>query len=444
MQKLVRILRDDLTYWAFGGLTGCVWLVGRVVWDGSFLRGGLPDSRLIVGALCGVFAVGIWLRQPWARWVGLVVVGATFGVVIWKTARGPTLLDGFVLVLVSLTAWYLWTLPIPPREEEDQKGDDKPLRSLVLLLREPRHLEAAILAHLASKAWGVEVEGVDPDQAEEDEEETDGAEGQGDAAGSEQRKSMIVGQSPHYLCTHGDSVFAIHHFDDPYVDDPGESARDIPEMRTRRAVEEHRAWLSVDLLLWGGEDDDCRQAYRLMGRLLAEVADENTLAVVEPAEGWIVVYDPETEAKLRSDDPLEALGSPYYPPVVDIEGDDESLAAGMAEARRRWPEFVAAFEQRQPEGDDKFSVKAPFTDGERTEFMWIDVTGIENDVIYGTLGNDPLDLHNVKLGDPVRASVGELNDWMCLVGGELTGGFTVPALAERWKQRGSEGDDDAE
>mgnify|MGYP003329175806 CR=1 FL=1 len=50
--------------------------------------------------------------------------------------------------------------------------------------------------------------------------------------------------------------------------------------------------------------------------------------------------------------------------------------AAVAEATRRWPEFVAAFSARDGEGH---SVKAPITRGERTEFIWIEVDRIEPD-----------------------------------------------------------------
>jgi uncharacterized protein YegJ (DUF2314 family) len=233
-------------------------------------------------------------------------------------------------------------------------------------------------------------------------------------------------------------MLMVHNFDSPYFDDPSDVADDLPELRAKQAVEDHRAWLSADIVAWEGEEDDRAAAYRLIARLLAELADDNCLALVDPDLGRIFVYDPETEAKLRSTDPLRELQQPYYVPVQQIEGDDPRLEAAVAEARRRWPEFVAAFEQRDDE--DLYSVKASFTDGENTEFMWLSVGSIENDVIYGTLGNDPVNVKGLKEGQPVHTKVEDLNDWLFVAGEEPVGGFTVKVLAE--VMRDGQTDDD--
>lgn len=437
MERLKKFLADDLNYWAVPAAGGCLFVVGHVLLKGSVLRGGLPNPWLVAGVLLGVFAVGLWLRQAWSRWVGLVLLAAFLAVVIRDLTRGPSVEDIVTVVILPFCLWLLWRLPIRPREDDEEA--EEPLRSLVFLLREPRHLEAAILAHLASRAWGSEVEAAQPGGPGEDEAEPDAEQEEEAEDEDEEPKSMIVGESPHYLCMHWPGVFAIHHVDAPYFDEPEEVAGAVPELRARQAIEEHSAWLSIDLIQWFGEDDGNREAYRLMGRLLAEVADENTLAIVDPGEGWIVVYDPETEAKLRSDDPLAALRQRYYAPVIDVEEDDAAMQAAVAEARRRWPEFVDAFENRDPDAETPFSVKVPFTDGEHTEFMWVEVSGIENDVIYGTLGNEPVNVRNVAIGDRVRANVEDLGDWLYVADDEAVGGFSIRMLAQRLKEdRGEE------
>ena len=50
-----------------------------------------------------------------------------------------------------------------------------------------------------------------------------------------------------------------------------------------------------------------------------------------------------------------------------------------------------------------------------TEFIWITVTGIEGDRVYGTLGNDPGNLGSLKFGSKVSVLVADLNDW-CYIG----------------------------
>jgi uncharacterized protein YegJ (DUF2314 family) len=105
------------------------------------------------------------------------------------------------------------------------------------------------------------------------------------------------------------------------------------------------------------------------------------------------------------------------------------MKAAVEEARCRWTEFVEAFENRQP--DQLFSVKAPFSQGDECEFMWLNVSAIENDTIYGELGNDPVNLEGMKEGDRLHVKLSDLNDWIYLKDGELHGGFTAKVLEER-------------
>ena len=92
-----------------------------------------------------------------------------------------------------------------------------------------------------------------------------------------------------------------------------------------------------------------------------------------------------------------------------------------------WPEFAAAFENRGPK--HFFSVKAEVSDGQHSEFIWINVTALEDERIVGRLGNEPVALRGLKEGDIVNTTVGELNDWMYIRDGDPVGGFTVQVLA---------------
>src|SRR5688572_267015 len=56
---------------------------------------------------------------------------------------------------------------------------------------------------------------------------------------------------------------------------------------------------------------------------------------------------------------------------VTDPGDDPRFKAAEAEAMRRWPEFVAAFNKQEP--NVAYAVKAKFTDGDASEWMWVQV-----------------------------------------------------------------------
>lgn len=284
---------------------------------------------------------------------------------------------------------------------------EKPLISLVLLLREPRSLDTATLARLAGDAWGTKL-----------------ATDKGDAT------DFVVGDSPLFIIQCKGYMFLVNNFPKPYVENPEAVAEEMKELRLRKAMGEHRAWLSVDLL---GEADEVnlKEAYRYIGKLVANLMNDDCLAIYAPSTQRLNICDADLKEKLRGPHPLEAITDLTNPPVVQVGEDDPRMKAAVAEARRRFPEFVTAFKQRRSGWE--FYVKAPFTDDTSTEFMWAEVTRIENDIIHGTLSNEPVSVKNLRLGDPVQVKLSDLNDWTYTDGKSLTGGFTIKVLDEASK-----------
>jgi len=389
---------------------------------GLAFREGFVSPWVIIAGFGYVLAAGLWLQRPWARPLGLGLLGVSaLLIVLDLVAKEFSWWRPVVLAALLWCTWEFLRWQIKPPEEQEE-----PFLSLVLLFREPVYLEPGMLAELASRAWDANVEVATEEDADEQ-------------VGAQDARSLLVGQAPHFACSHWPGLFSIHNFDQPYFEDADAVAESVREVRARRAIEQHRAWVSVDLIQWFGDDDTKgkEQAYRLIARFLAELADENCLAIVEPSEGRVFAYDPTTEDKLRSENPLEALHEWYYPPVLAIEADDPEMKAAVDEARRQWPQFVAAFESRHDEhGADEppFLVKAPFTDGEHVEYMWVRVTGIENEIVYGVLENTPANVTSVKEGNRVRVRLDNLNDWMCILDGQPAGAFTLQVLARKSRQ----------
>jgi uncharacterized protein YegJ (DUF2314 family) len=366
-------------------------------------------------------AAGLRLaRHPWARKVELGTVAAAWVAIVVKDLAEGTL--GWSLIwktaLPAAWAYVVWT-----SDDEDERpsaeSNDEPFLSLVLLLREPAYLDTTILSSLATRAWGIPVpvggEGTDETPAPE-------------AAEKSGEPTFVVGEPPLFVIRHPDAYCLVHCHAATYFDDPEAVAEDLIELRTRQVILEHRAWVAVDVLHWEGPDDPLLGAYRLIARLLAELADDNVLAVLDPDAGQIFPYDPELEQRLRSADPLATLREGLFAPVIGVEDDDPRMLAAVEEARRRWPEFVAAFEQRDPDAPGSFAIKARFAEGDRAEYMWVAVTGLEHDFILGTLSNAPVNLQRLQEGDRVRVPLDDLNDWLYVADGELVGAFTAKVL----------------
>jgi uncharacterized protein YegJ (DUF2314 family) len=203
-----------------------------------------------------------------------------------------------------------------------------------------------------------------------------------------------------------------------------EALKEFRELRQKQVAREHKAFLAIDLQSPKAPrkpiKNDC---YRRMCRLAAEFVDDDCMGVYFPETGHLRPYDAEIKDALRSDRPLEEITKWGQAPVVLIEDDDPRLQTAVAEARRRWPDFVEAFERRSP--NQAFGVKALFRDGEHGEWMWIAVSSINGETIHGKLGNAPVDVRRVCEGDSVTVQAAEIGDWFYNDGEQLVGGFSL-------------------
>ena len=390
-------------------------MIGGIIF--GFMRGILfGDVRFTI--LVGIFVLivinDLFKERTLAKWIGTGLKIALAAGIMWP---------GFTLgrAAMAVVSLLLILEYIKTDDDEESDDDDAPIRSLVLLLREPRFLDSAMLCQVASSAWGTEVTS------------GSGDDGDGDAPVADS-PPMIIGDDAPFMCMNWPAFLIIHNMDRPYFEDLDEVISHMNEARLKKCLANHTAWVSCDLLKWMDEDDGeagLLEGDRLAGQFLAGLVDDNCLAVLDLLNERIYPHDPEMEDKLCSDNPREALQQWYYEPIATVSGDDEEMAQAVEQARNRWPEFVEAFENRTPDADQNFAIKAEFRDGDVSEFIWVGVTAIEGDAIYGTLGNEPVNVTNVKLDDRVRVPLEDLNDWLIQQDDDMQGGFTIPVLMKR-------------
>lgn len=386
-----------------------------------------------LGVLC--LALCFIVPRMWPLALGLAAVYLAIGVAAWQEVRRAAVIGMWFFIIASLLriaalitsfswskvgmllvfVWLAWEYREALRqwreaEESTSGGDDAegsgPMISIALLLARPRYLEAPVLAGIVESAWG-------GDYTSGDEEAQDG---------------FVVGEPPVFMVKSPHGMFMVHNQPDPYFDDAEEVVEAIGELRLRRAILEHEAWMAVDLVL-PFDDSLPREAfYPLIIRLIYELVDDDILAVYRPETGQVNVWaDDVLEALLMPDGQEKFNQVTPHPPVVSIDGDDPAMVAAEKEARDRWPEFVEAFGAR--ESGDHFAVKAAVTVGEVTEYIWIEVTGLEPDYIHGRLGNEPVALEGLALDSVVEVPVEAMGDW-CVVAGERPplGLFSVKAV----------------
>jgi hypothetical protein len=343
-----------LAMWAWGIYLGAMKLQHTSLW--------------VMFAGLVIVALGLVLRQGWARMAGLGVLGFMAAAKIAGLfAKGFTWNQCLYAIGIASVAYYLWKEPdngiiddFTGANEDSEEDSPEPMISLVHLRRQQRYLEASVLANALSDAWGLNIHGGEGDPPD-------------DADG------FVAGHSPLFIVMVQKPVFAmftVHNHDRSYFDDSEAVAKSVPNLRFAEIIRDHASWLAVDLMQVKDTAMDQNEAYRMIGKAVSALADDDVMAIMCPQHRFFNLWSPELEKMLCGDSPLDALREEVKAPVFGVP-DGDLIENAIAEARRRWPEFVTTFKNRQP-GDERFIVKAPFVgeDGQ-TEHMWLQVFGLE-------------------------------------------------------------------
>jgi uncharacterized protein YegJ (DUF2314 family) len=232
-----------------------------------------------------------------------------------------------------------------------------------------------------------------------------------------------------FLIQMDDKRLLVNVSDKSYTDDVEEWANSIMELRLRRAVLAHEAWLSVDALP-GFYEDNKDEAYRDIAKIMSQLpGDEKPVMFCPELERGILVSDEMLE-EMKSDDPLSVFDSEPIAPILEVDGDHPKMQAAVEEARDRWGEFVDAFNNNKNNQESTFWIKAEFVEGEYVEYMWVSVNSLDVDAIKGRLENHPNVIQKIKEGDQVTVELSALNDWVYTVGEKSEGCFTQRAMQE--------------
>lgn len=272
--------------------------------------------------------------------------------------------------------------------------------SLVLLLSEPRSLDTTAVAQALSLGWGTKVP-----------------------------ESTISASPPSFVVKSATGSYAINIVDKPYFNDSSKLADEVKDPALAGAIRAHRAWLSVD---WLGNEDtaDLRVVYQHISQVIVQLVGKDTLAVYCPDTDQFHINDATLIEHLNSPDPLQSLipagvaGTTAAADTFSISDDDPRLLAAQTEARKNWPEFMQAYQARGK--DQYFAVKGRILEGDNGEYVWLQVTSIDDKLIHGKLDSDPETLKKVKRGADLHIPVAEVDDWLYSTGkSESHGGYTL-------------------
>src|SRR5438876_4511671 len=182
-----------------------------------------------------------------------------------------------------------------------RRAADAPPFSVVLLLRHHQELTEQRIHAAIRAVWGRGPRGDD---------------------------EYVVYQDPVSVVRMDGRMFLLNSIPQPYGDDPQAAASVVGDLRQRKLLQEHQAWMSVDLLSpqtpKGDERDEC---YRYICRMAANFLDDTCLGVYFPESGNLRPHDAELQQALEDDKPLDAITRWENSPVLLIDSKDPALQA---------------------------------------------------------------------------------------------------------------------
>lgn len=119
------------------------------------------------------------------------------------------------------------------------------------------------------------------------------------------------------------------------------------------------------------------------------------------------------------------------PDVFGIESDDDKMNWAIEKAQLTLDYFIASLSDTTFSGR-YVSAKVKIKDGESVEHIWL--TNPEFDIegnLFGVIGNVPLNISNVHLGQRVGVELSQITDWMIVDQGRLIGGYTIRAIRDK-------------
>lgn len=196
----------------------------------------------------------------------------------------------------------------------------------------------------------------------------------------------------------------------------------------RAALVDHTAWVSVDAMGIKPSQikgEDRAMVYTLLGKVAAELYDDQCLLLYLPADDRVAEPGPDVEKHLRDGTMAELFGDDsLHAPLFRVEKDDEQINSAMAEARRRLPELIAAFEQRGEACHAMFKAAFP-TGNDDNEYIWLTLQRVGDNELTGTIENPPIDPAIPPKGSSVSIPIDRVADWAYLDGQDKPIGLFV-------------------
>ncbi len=113
--------------------------------------------------------------------------------------------------------------------------------------------------------------------------------------------------------------------------------------------------------------------------------------------------------------------------VISVESNDPEMVSAIAKARKSLPEFWLMFDY-PPAGVSNFALKYRITDKGEDELFWMTDLSRKDGQIFGKVGNDPVVVSNVRLGQEIEILEERIADWLYFRNDKMVGNETIKAL----------------
>lgn len=110
--------------------------------------------------------------------------------------------------------------------------------------------------------------------------------------------------------------------------------------------------------------------------------------------------------------------------------EDEQMNWAIEKARLTLWYFEEHLKKPSP-GQDYFSIKVIVKDQDQIEHLWLTTPNFDEEGnLYGKVGNEPIHVKNIRLGQQIGIGRALISDWMIVEQGMLLGGYTIRAIRD--------------
>ena len=116
--------------------------------------------------------------------------------------------------------------------------------------------------------------------------------------------------------------------------------------------------------------------------------------------------------------------------VVNVKSEDDGMNWAIEKAKLTLHYFEKCLVSPKS-AQQYFSIKVKIDDGENIEHLWLTEPSFDEEGnLFGVVGNQPLDVKTVALGQKIGIDRNLISDWMIIENGRLIGGYTIRAIRD--------------